>query len=119
MCALIEERLNIIAPAPLPQTHIHTHTCPPAHSQDRDLSVLAAPLLRLAGRRPPHQRPFLLAAAGADVLVAGHAADGVQVAAGVLGGSWRCTRRHGSHRGGRGAGRGRGERGTEDGESRR
>lgn len=61
-----------------------THT--PAHSQDRDLSeVTAALLLGFTGRQIPHQRPFFLAAASAGVRVAARGADGVQVAAGVLG----------------------------------
>lgn len=65
-----------------------THT--PAHSQDRDLAVVAASLLRFPGRGL-HQRPFLLAAAVADVLVSAQAADGVQVAAGVFRGSRGST----------------------------
>lgn len=101
---------------PLTASLTHTHTHPqrhaPAHSQDRDLSGLAAAWLRPAGRRPPYQRPLLLAAAGADVLVAAEAADGVQVAAGVLGRSRRCARGYGSRRRGRGAGRRGGERGA-------
>lgn len=91
---------------------LHTHT--PAYSQDRDLAVVAPPVLRLLGRRPPHQGPLLLAAAGADVLVAADAADGVQVAAGVLGSSRGRVRRHGGHRRGGGAHRGGGERRAEN-----
>lgn len=90
---------------------LNTHT--PADSQDRDLAGVAPRLLRLPGRRPLHQGPLLLAAAGADVLVA-RAADGVQVAAGVLGSSRGRVRRHGGHRRGGGAHRGGGERGAEN-----
>lgn len=92
---------------------LNTHTHTPADSQDRDLAGVAPRLLRLPGRRPLHQGPLLLAAAGADVLVA-RAADGVQVAAGVLGSSRGRVRRHGGHRRGGGAHRGGGERGAEN-----
>lgn len=74
----------------------------PAHSQDGDLSKVAAALLSLAGRGPPHQGPFLLAAAAADVLQTLRAPDGVQVVAGVLGGPGRSPRGHRSQRRGRG-----------------
>lgn len=96
-------------------THKFTHTCPPAHSQDRHLPMMATPLLCLLGGRPPHQRPFLLAAASADVLVASRPTDGVQVVAGVLSSSWRRTRGYWSHWWGRGARAGGGERRARDG----
>lgn len=75
--------------------------------------VTAPLLLCLAGRRPPHQRPFLLVAAGAEALVASKAPDGVQVVTGVLGRSWGRPRRYGSQRRRRGADGGGGERRTE------
>lgn len=96
-------------------THKFTHTCPPAHSQHRHLPVMATPLLCLPGGRPPHQRPFLLAAAGADVLVASRPTDGVQVVAGVLSSSRRRARGYWSHWWGRGARAGGGERRARDG----
>lgn len=90
----------------------------PAHGQHRDLSLEAAALLHLAGRRLAHERPFLLAAARADVLVAADAADGVQVVAGVLGRARGRSRGNGGHgRGGRKGGR-RGDGRTSEGESR-
>lgn len=75
---------------------------------------MAPPLLRLPGRRPPHQGPLLLAAAVADVLVAAHATDGVQVAAGVFGSSQGRVWRQGGHRRGGGTHRGGGERGAKN-----
>lgn len=96
-------------------THKFTHTCPPAHSQHRHLPMMATPLLCLLGGQPPHQRPFLLAAAGADVLVASRSTDGVQVVAGVLSSSWRRARGYWSHWWGRGARTGRGDRRAGDG----
>lgn len=90
---------------------LNTHT--PADSQDRDLAVMAPTLLWFPRRRPHHQGPLLLAAAGADVLVT-RPADGVQVAAGVLGSSRGRVWRHGGHRGGGGVHRGGGEWGAEN-----
>lgn len=75
--------------------------------------MAAASLLRFPGRGP-HHWPFLLTAAGADVLVSAQAADGVQVAAGVFRGSRGSTWRYGSHRRGQGADGGGGERWAED-----
>lgn len=105
-----------LSPSPThSHTHKFTHTCPPAHSQHRHLPVMATPLLCLPGGRPPDQRPFLLAAAGADVLGASRPTDGVQVVAGVLSSSWRCARGYWSHWWGWGAWAGGGERRARDG----
>lgn len=94
----------------LTHTHAHARARLPADGQHGHLPMVAAALLGLPGRQLPHQRPLLLAAAAADVLVATGAADGVQVVARVFGGSRWCAGRQRGHGWGRGVRAGGGER---------